>query len=66
MLLEGQGSKIFGAAKQRQRDGDAERLGGLEVQGFERTCRPTSRIAKIAKPTIEISDKVRLNLEKFV
>jgi hypothetical protein len=24
------------------------------------------RIAKIAKPTIEISDKVRLNLEKFV
>ena len=23
-------------------------------------------IAKIAKPTIEISDKVRLNLEKFV
>jgi hypothetical protein len=23
-------------------------------------------IAKIAKPTIEISDRVRLNLEKFV
>ncbi len=27
---------------------------------------PADRIAKIAKPTIEISDKVRLNLEKFV
>jgi hypothetical protein len=23
-------------------------------------------VAKIAKPTVEISDKVRLNLEKFV
>jgi hypothetical protein len=26
----------------------------------------TSKIAKIAKPTVETSDKVRLNLEKFV
>jgi hypothetical protein len=27
---------------------------------------PDFVIAKIAKPTVEISDKVRLNLEKFV
>src|SRR5580704_19418156 len=27
---------------------------------------PLAEIAKIAKPTVEISDKVRLNLEKFV
>ena len=26
----------------------------------------TGEIAKIAKPTVEISDKVRVNLEKFV
>jgi hypothetical protein len=29
-------------------------------------CRQLLEIAKIAKPTVETSDKVRLNLEKFV
>ena len=36
------------------------------VQQLPRTGAGSTEIVKIAKPTVEISDKVRLNLEKFV